>query len=303
MNSACGAAAGIDESLKRAAIVARGRLRAGAAVRIGRARRRKRCAVGAAGIQRACQREAEGRALGWRGVGAPQRCLQSQDQRILGRGELAQLRIARQCLVGARVALKNALVGGCRLRAFAAIAVQVGKIHQGGEVLGRQMQRLAQLLLGLLVTAQEIGEDHRAIEMHFFGPADAVRERLSVGGERGLELACAPLQQSQVVPGVRELRPTRQQALVEVDGGRQLAGGREAFGLPDQALRRISERHRSRVRRVPQLDVRAALHRAPGDEGLVLCQQRPHRVLLAGAGHHEHRLAHGGQKLRRHADG
>ncbi len=196
----------LDECVDRAflglAIVTddTGRARAAVAIRsLGGGERRS---VRGAGVQRPRERESEARPCGGSGSGVGERPAQAFDQRVTGAAEVGETRIARQALETRGRELEDTLVGAARLVPPAKILVQIGEVLQRRNIAGIQCECGPQLALRVRCATQAIGEDYRAIEVHFLRARHSALEGLLIGRERGLEAAQAPPCQSQVVPAV-----------------------------------------------------------------------------------------------------
>ena len=136
-----------------------------------------------------------------------------------------------------RLQRQNFFVERTRFDLLAEVLAQVGEIQQRRNVVRIERQRCLQLALGLIVPAQVVGIDDAAIEMDFLGLRDAAIQRLLIGRERRVEAPKPPLQSREVVPGVRQIGPAREQAQVAVFSLGEASGFLQRFRAAQQGLR------------------------------------------------------------------
>ena len=81
------------------------------------------------------------------------------------------------------------------------------------------------------MVVQQVGLDHRAVEVHLFRRVDAARQRLRIGGQRVLGLALPAQQPAQFEPGLGEARLIREQGAEGGDGVADSPGIAQAAGF------------------------------------------------------------------------
>src|SRR5688572_23240400 len=136
-----------------------------------------------------------------------------------------------------RLQRQDLFVERARLRLLTEVLPQIREVQQRGNVVGIESQRRLQLTLGRIVPAQVVGIDDATIQMYFLGLRDAAIQCLLVGGERRVEAPEPPLQPREVVPGVRQIGPAREQAQVDGLSLGETPGLLQRFRAAQQGLR------------------------------------------------------------------
>jgi hypothetical protein len=170
------------------------------------------------------------------------------DQRILEARKIPQARIAREDFRRLRRERQDALIHRLREIPTTEILVQIRSIDERRNVIGIQRQRALEFLLGGRVILQPIAVDHPPVQVHFLGAGNAAGERFFVRAERGRHVPGLALQEREVVPGIGQIRPSRQQSLICRDRLSDPSFGIEPPGFDYQGFeghaRRLAQRER-----------------------------------------------------------
>src|SRR5882672_3048248 len=237
-----------DEVLVQFAIVCRRtRARARAAVPVRGGVCVERGVVLPAGIEQPAERKTERCLVGIRRSVPCQGNAQSSDQRIVRLRDRLQIGVASERRRVTRLQRQDPFVERKGRRAPTEVLVKVREIEKRRHVVRIDLERRVQFLRRGLVETQVVGINDAAIEMHLLGLADTAIEGFPIGRERLVELTGPPLQQPEVVPGVRQVGPARKHTQIGRFRLGKLARAFKHRRLPQQVAGVVARRHRGRM--------------------------------------------------------